>query len=130
MIVIKILPTEIVHHIKIGPAIAIVIIPRAAKTIARVVFVETGFLCDVAESSVAVVTHHEIRWTIFGGVVRNRIFVLIGALVIGVEAKINVEPAIAVIVGNGSAGKSSLRQFREVECVGLAPKFAAALVQE
>ena len=76
------------------------------------------------------VAHQEIRRPVLRVVIRRRIFVLPGALVVGVQAEINVEPAIAIIVRDGRAGESSLRRIRELECVGLLAKLAAAFIQK
>ena len=62
--------------------------------------------------------------------IRRGIFVLPRALVIGVQAEVNVEPSIAVVVGNGRAGERSLRRVRELERVRLLPKLAAAFIQK
>ena len=84
----------------------------------------------VAECAVALVAHQEIGRTVFGVVIRRRIFVLPRALVVGVEAEVNVEPAVAIVVGGGRSGESSLRRVRELERVGLLAKLAAAFVQK
>ena len=59
-----------------------------------------------------------------------RIFVLIRALIVGVEAEVDIEPAVAIVVGGGRAGERSLRRIGELKRVGLEAKFAAALIQE
>ena len=53
-----------------------------------------------------------------------------GALVVRVEAEINVEPAVAIVVRNGRAGEGSLRRIRELKRVGLLAKLAAAFIQK
>src|SRR5579863_212486 len=130
VIVIKIFAAEIVHHIKVWPAVAVVIIPGAAEAVAGIVLIEAGLRRNIAKRSVALVAHHEVRRTVFRGVVRDGILVLIRALVIGVETEINIQPAVAVIIGQGGAGESSLRWLREMKRVSLAPKPSAALIQE
>ena len=87
---VEVLPAEIIHDIKVGPSVLVVIAPRAAETVARVVLIEARFRGNVPECSVAVVLHHEVGRTVLGIMIRNGIFVLIGALVIDVETKINV----------------------------------------
>ena len=74
--------------------------------------------------------HHEVGRAIFGVVIRNGILVLLGALVIDVEAEIDIQPAVTVIVGDGRSGKGSLRGIGELKRIGLLLKPAAALVQE
>src|ERR1700692_4647313 len=88
IITVKILPSEIIHHIEIRPPVPVVIAPPTAETVARIVLVEARSGGHVAESSVTMVTHHEVGWSIFRVVIRNGILVLVGSLVIRVEAKI------------------------------------------
>ena len=70
IVVIEILPPEIVYHEKIGPAIAVIVGPSAGETESRVVLSQAGLPRHIAEGTVAVVAHHEVRWTVFGVVVR------------------------------------------------------------
>ena len=109
IVAIKILASEIIHHVEVRPAVAVVIIPAAAETVARVVLVEPRFSGDVSECSIALVAHHEIRGTVFCVVIGQRIFVLVCALIVAVEAEINVQPTVAVVVGKGGAREGSLR---------------------
>src|SRR5271156_1720143 len=108
----------------------VVVAPAATKAIARVVLVEARLRSDIAKRSVAIVAHHEIRRTVLGRVIRSRVFVLIRALVIDVEAEINVEPAVAVIVGGRRAREGSLRRNRELKRIRLEAELAAAMIQE
>src|ERR1700739_1011027 len=128
VISVEILAAEIVRDIKIGPAVAVVITPSAAKTVTRVVLVEARFRSHVAESTVSVIPHHEIGRAILRIVIGNRILVLICSLVINVEAKINVQPSIAVIVGGSCTRKRSLRRIVELKRIRLLAKLSAALI--
>src|SRR5579862_7037943 len=60
IVAIKILPPEIVYHVKIGPSIAVVITPSTAETVTGVIPVEPRFRRHVAEGSVPVVAHHKV----------------------------------------------------------------------
>src|SRR5258708_29392249 len=62
---VKILAAKIVHYIQIGPAVAVVVAPSAAKTKTRVVFTETAFHSHITKRAIVIVVHHEIRWTVF-----------------------------------------------------------------
>src|SRR5438874_1779558 len=72
----------------------------------------------------------EIRRAVFRGIVRKRIFVLIGALVIDVETEVNVEPAVAVIVSDCRASESALWRISELKGIALLPELSAALVDK
>src|SRR5580700_5455423 len=130
VVAVKIFSAEIIYHVEVGPTVAVVVAPSAAETVARVVPVQARLGGDVAEGSVALVAHHEVGRAVLGIVIGNGIFVLIGSLVIDIEAKINVEPAVTVVVGDGSAGESSLRRVGEMKRIGLLAKLSAALVEE
>src|SRR5881628_841722 len=110
---IEIIAAKVVHYVEVRPAVAVVIIPSAAEAVARVVLVQARLGGHIPESSVAIVTHQEVGRSVLRVVVRRRIFVLIRTLVIKVETEINVEPAIAVIIGDGGAGEGSLRRIAE-----------------
>src|SRR5579871_2636564 len=47
---IKILSSEIVDDVQVGPTVAVVIAPAAAKTIASVVLIEAGLRRDIAKA--------------------------------------------------------------------------------
>jgi hypothetical protein len=55
---------------------------------------------------------------------------LIGALVVDVEAEVDVEPAVAVVVGDGCAGERALWFVGEMERVWLELKFSVAVVEK
>ena len=130
IVTVKILTPEIIHHVKVGPSISVVIAPAAAETVTRVVLIKARLRSHVTERSVAVVPHHEIRRAILGVMIGDRIFVLIGALIINVETKINIQPAVAVIIGDGRAGECSLWNIGELKRSRFLAKCSAALVQE
>ena len=130
IVAVEILSAKIIDHVEIGPAVAIVVAPSAAEAVARVVLVQAGLCGDVAERAVALVAHQKVGRAVLRIVIRRGIFVLPGALIVGVEAEVDVEPAVAVIVGSGRAGEGSLRRIRELERVGPLAKLASAFVQE
>src|SRR5260370_28232829 len=133
VVAIKIFAAEIVDHVQVRPrlaGLAAVVAPAATKTEAGVVLIQTGLFGDVAKGSITIVAQQEIGRTVLRVVVRHRIAILVVALVISVEAEINVQPAVAIIVGNGRAGKSSLRRSCELEGVRLQTEFSQSLVAE
>ena len=130
IVAIQIFSPEIVHDVEVRPAVAVEVAPTAAEAITRVVLVETRLLGNVAKRTVAVVAQHEIGRPVLGRVIRTWIFVLIRALVIGVKAEINIEPAIAIVIGGRRACESSLWRIRELKGIRLEAKFAPALVEE
>src|SRR5271169_1302669 len=114
---IKVFSPKIIHDIEVWPVIAIVIAPTATEAEAGVVLIQARLLRDVAKSLVAVIAHHEVWRTIFCVKIGCGITILIGALVIGVYAEIDVQPTVAVIVGNRSPGKCASWRRGELESV-------------
>ena len=76
------------------------------------------------------IAHQEIGWSVLRVIVRRRILVLVSTLVIDIEAEVNVQPSIAVIVGGGCACKRSQRRSGELKGIGLLAKLSAAFVDE
>ena len=85
---------------------------------------------NVAKGAIAIIAQHEIGRAVLSSVIRRGIFVLIRALVITVKAKIDIEPAVAVVVGGCRAGEGSLGRVGELKRVGLEAEFAATLIQK
>src|SRR6202008_578977 len=44
---VEILATEIVNHIKIGPAITVAVPPSTTKAVTRIVLIQPGFCCGI-----------------------------------------------------------------------------------
>src|SRR5208283_3685554 len=130
IVAVKILSAEIVYHVKVGPAIPVEVAPPASKAVARVVLVEPRLGSHVAERAVPLVAHHEIGRPVVGVIIRRRILVLVGALVVDVEAEVDIQPAVAVIIGNRRSRKGALWRGSELKRIRLLAKLAAALVQE
>ena len=122
IVAIKILSTEVIHHVEVGPAIMVVIAPAATKTVARIVLIQSGFRGHVTERSISIVAHNEVRRTVLGIMIGHWILVLIGALVIAVKTKINVQPSVAVIICDGRTGEGALGTVGESKRFGFLEK--------
>src|SRR5262249_54970919 len=92
--------------------------------------VEAGLSSNVAEGTVAVVAHHEVGRAILRVEIWRGITILISSLVIEIEAEINVEPAVTIVVGDGCAGERALRRIRELKGVWLVDELATTLIHE
>src|SRR6267143_73764 len=130
VVAVEVLPSEVVHDIKIGPSVPVVIAPPAAKTVARVVLVKARLRGNVAEGSVPIVAHHEVRRTVLRVMVRRGVFVLVRALVIEVEAEVDVQPAVAVIVAQSRAREGPLRSGGKLKRLSLLAELATTFIQK
>src|SRR5579871_5459341 len=75
-----------------------------------------------------IAAHEKVGRTVFGIVIGRWITVLSGGLVILIEAEIDVEKSVAIVVGCGGAGERTLRRIRELECIRLLAELAASVV--
>ena len=130
IVAVEVLAAEIIYHIKVGPTVLVVIAPSTAKTVSCVVSTQTRRRSNVAKTAVPVVTHHEIRGTVFGVIIGRGILVLVSALIIKIEAEVNVQPAVAVVVGYGRTREGSLRCFRELKSIRLLAELAFAFIEK
>src|ERR1700736_6056981 len=125
---IQIFAPKIVDHIQIGPLVAVVIAPRTTKAETRVVLIEARLFRNVTKGAVTIVAHHEIGRTILRIVIRHRITILVGALIKRVQAKINIQPAVTVIIRNGGSRERASRRIFKVKCIRLDSKFSSAKI--
>ena len=95
---IQVVLPEVIHDVKVRPAVVIVVGPVAIKTVAVVVLVKTGSNGYVSESVIAVIAEQEIGRSILRIVVGRRVLILSEALVVAVKTKVHIEPSIAVVV--------------------------------
>src|SRR6267143_1319327 len=130
MVAIEIFAAEVVYHIKIGPAVTVVVVPPTAKTVASVVLVEARFGGHIPKRPIPIVAQHEIRRTVFGVIIRSWILVLISALVIDIEAKIDVQPAVAIVICHCGAGEGSRWSAGKSKSVRLLAEPASTFIQK
>src|SRR5919108_81758 len=119
LVAIKIVAAEVVGNVEVRVTVGIVVAPGASKTEAVIVDVHAGCRGSVHEGSVAFVVKEEIGRAVARVEIRSGIVILVETHVIRVEAKINVEAAVAVIVGNRGMGERSLRRLSELKGVAL-----------
>ena len=63
--------------------------------------------------------HQAIGWTVAGVEIGNWIVILIQAQVVAVQAEVNIETSVAIVVGNSRMRKRSLRRVRKFEGIAL-----------
>ena len=127
---VKVLPSEIVHHVEIGPAILVVVAPTTAETVSRVVLGKAGLRRHVAKGAIALIAHQEIRRAVVRIVIRSWKFVLPSSLIVGVQTEVDIEPAVAIIIGDGRAGKCALRWSGELKSIFPLSELSLAIIDE
>ena len=131
-VAIQVLDAEVVGDEQVRPAVLVVVGPRRGEVIAVVAGVEPGRLGGVDEAALAVVAEQDARRAVAGVVVRHRragLF-LAGAEEVGVDAEIDVEEAVAIVVGHRQAGEQALQRLVEGERAGDRRERALAVVDE
>ena len=131
-VVIQVLGPEVVRDQQIRPAVAVVVGPGRREVIAIVAGVETGLLRRVDESAVAVVAEEHARRSVARVVVRRRRagLVLAGAEEIRVDAQIEIEKAVPVVVRHRDRRQHALERPREPEGVRDQREVPLAVVDE
>src|SRR5262249_26201897 len=110
--------------------VTVIVTPSTAKAEARIVLIEAGLLRYVTKCAVAIVVHQEIWRAVFCVVVGHWITVLVRALVVRIQTKVDVQPAFAVVASERGSGKSPLRRIGEPEGLRREAEFARAGVAE
>src|SRR5215467_15247801 len=100
MVAIQVVPAKIIGHVQIGPAVIVRISPRAGKTVAIIVNVQAGSVGNIFEPPASGISKQKIRGPVARVEVRRWIAVLVESGVV-VEAEIDVQAAIAVVVSDG-----------------------------
>ena len=129
---VQILRPEVVRDQEIGPAVAVVVAPGGGEVIAIVSGVESGRVRRVHETAVAVVAKQDPGRSVPRVVVRRRRagLVLAGPEEIGIDAQIQVDVAVAVVVRRGHRRQHALRRPAELEGVRGTREAALAVVDE
>src|SRR5207253_9810931 len=110
---------EIVGHIEVRNAIIVVVAPGARKAVAVVIHVQPCGFCPVQKSAMPFVVKQKVRRAVPRVKIRRGIMILVKSHIIAVEAKINVEPSVAIVVRNGGMRERPLRRLHKLEGIAL-----------
>src|SRR5205085_2262089 len=121
---VQIVAAEVIHDVQIRPAITVVVVPAAGKTVTIIFDVQPGSLSTVTKAAIAFVVEEEVWRTVARVKIRNGITILVESYVIRVQAEVDVQAAVAVIIRNGGAGECSGGRVLELEGVGPVRKFS------
>src|SRR5579871_732163 len=128
VVAIEVVSPEVVYDVQIRPAVSIAVSPRTRKAVAVVLNIQTSGLSAVFECAVSFVVEEIVRRAVSRIEIWHRISVLTQALVVVVQAEINVEAPIVVVIGNRSMRERALRRTRKTECISPQREFPVALV--
>src|SRR5215469_3346904 len=104
--------------------------PDAGERVAVVVDIEAGSLRAILEDAIAFVVQKKVWRAIAGVEIRNRVVILIEARVVAVQAEIDVEASIPVVVGGGGVRERSRRRIGKPESIRFEQESSVSLVPE
>ena len=128
IVAIELRTAEVVDHEQIGLAVGVVVAPRAGKAVAIVLDVQAAGLSCFDESEIAFVVKEAVGRPVTRVVVGDRVVILIEPQVVHVGAEVEIEAAVAVVVGSGGVGECALRLLREAKCIALEGEGAVAAI--
>ena len=102
---IKVVATEIVYHVKVRQLALAGMAPRARKAVPVIIRTEPGGLGAVGECAVALVMQQKVRRPVPRVEVGRGIVILVKPQVVAVQAQVDVEPAVPVVISNRRVGK-------------------------
>src|SRR5690349_2976449 len=110
--------------------VRIEIAPSARKAVAIVISVESSPLGAIAKHRATFVMQQKIGRAIARIEIRSGIVILVEAEIVAVQAEIDVEPPVIVVVGDRCVCEGASRSGRELEGITLQRKVSLAIVQE
>ena len=130
VVAIEIAAAEVVRDVQVRCAVAVGVTPRTGETVAVVFCVEAGSCRAVNEVPISFIMEKKIGRAIARVEIRRRVVVLIEAEIIGVETKVDVEAAIAIVVGQSGMGECAQRRLGEGKRARLVFELSVALIDE
>src|SRR5277367_4589218 len=121
---------EIVSHAEIGQVVARVVAPGAGETIAVVLCIQSCRFGSVYKRGVAFVMQEEICRAIPGIEIGHWIVILVEAKIVGIEAEVDIETSVAIVVGYSRMRERSLGRTVKPESIALGREGAVALIQK
>jgi len=98
---VEIVTAKVVHHVQVRPAVRVEVAPGTGEAVTIVVDIQAGSFRPVLKDAVAFIVEQKVWRSIARVKIGDGIVILVQAEIVGVEAEINVEPSIAIVVGDG-----------------------------
>src|SRR5262249_52251249 len=134
VILVEVVAAEVVRYVEVGPAVAVVVAPGRREAVAIVVLIQTGGCGNVLEVTIAfrgqTVSKEKVGWTVLRIVIRNGIAMLVLAQIVNIGAEVEIESAVAIIIGGRHSGEGALGRRGEAKGILLVTERAVALIEE
>src|SRR5882762_4567273 len=108
VVAIQVIAPKIVRDIEIGQAIGSGLAPRTSETVPIVINVQPSRFGPLYKARIAFVVQQAIGWPVTGVEIGNWIMILIEAKVVAIQAEVNIETSIAIVVSNSCMREGSL----------------------
>jgi len=128
VVAVKLGGAEVVDDEEIGFAAVVGVAPGAGKAVAIVFDVHAGGGGGFDEGEIAFVVKETVGRAVAGVVVGDGVVILIEPQVVLVGAEVEVEAAVAVVVGCGGVGEGALGLLRETKSIALEGEGAVAAI--
>src|ERR1700733_6490740 len=119
MVAVQIAAPKIVGYVKIGTTVRGRVSPGTSETVAVVLGIQACRLGFVDKRRVSFVVHEEVGWTIAGVEIGRRVVILVQTKVVAIEAEVDIETSVAIVVGQGRMRERSLGRRFELEGTAL-----------
>jgi len=110
IIAVQIVSSEVVGHVEVQKTITVVVAPGARKAVPVVVHIQPRRLSPVQKYCIPFVVEQKVRRAIARVKIRSGIVILVQAHVIAVQAEINVQQSVAIVVSDGGMCERPLRR--------------------
>ena len=104
--------------------------PYAGEAEPIVFDIEAGSGGAIFEDAIAFIVEEKIRRPIASVKIGDRVVVLIESQIVGVEAKIDVQTSVPIVVGDGGMREGAGRWIGKSEGIRLKQEFSVTLVSE
>ena len=131
---VQVVASEIVGDVEAGPAVAIVVAPGRSEAEPVVVLVYAGFRGDIFEPTRSIrmdlIAKQEVGRAVLRVMIRDGVAILVLALEISVGAKVEIEPAVAIVIGGSHPGEAPLRVGAKVKSIRPEREGSIALIEK
>src|SRR2546430_11508575 len=122
----KTVPAKVVGQIEVRKTVIVVVAPGARKAVPVVIHVQSSRLGPIHKRRISFVVKQKVWRAISCVKIRSGIVILIEAHIITVQAKIDVQPTVAIVVSDRRVCESSLGRPHKLkgvafECVPSVP---------
>src|SRR5579862_5518598 len=127
---VQIVASKIVGDVQVWTAGAVDVPPSASEAVSIVLGIQSRRNRTIHKCAIAFVVKQEVWRPVACIEIRRRVMILIEAEIVAVEAEVDVEPSVTVVVRDGSVRERALRSVRKPKGIALELKFPVSLIEK